>query len=691
MADELDRILNDLSDELKGLSRVLQSTFKIFDKGNNTEKQYQQNMMRQRKMLLDLLKKEGVIKEDQYKQGIKLIDQQGKNTTALKKAAAATKDFGASMAKVGANVLKDLVKGVVETGKNFAFADRRITGFADATKGFDSLEIPGLKLSLSDFGKAADFNVGIFKQLSQTGAGFGKSVIQLRNAATSANMPILDFVDLVSTNSGTFARLFGTIMDGMPAIQGFTRSLRERTKNELAEFGLNLDETSEFLVTQLEIQRARGNADRVSQMDLVSRTVEYAKNLTRLSKLTGIQVTELDKTNRQLAVEGTFQASLMQLNQKGRDATTAATTAMESLSPELAMVMKDITQFGVATLPVSQAFQVGNPAILGFIKQLNEGTLSSADFVSKVKGASNVIGTDFSKAFADAGRFGLDGAEQYLNAMAKLAGSGDNTLDKQMKVQGDNTDLLVGFNETLDTLKTQAETLSTGVFGKILNSETLGKVLERISGTVSDMVDGDTLFDKAYDASKNAIRVTSAFVSNLGTEKGTGKDTILSTADDSMFGMARRGGERLGTGGQGNSIYDILTPYDTLSEKLANEAKRRATLGNMGGSFQQGTDGFRNFGSGTPATLHGIEAVVPKNDYGQLAKVIKEMTGSTGATPPAGTDMQSANAENYLRELVELNKNAQRALNTLVTVSAMTEKNTKNTNNNVANMGGSLV
>ena len=83
MADELDRILNDLSGELKGLSRVLQSTFKIFDKGNNTEKQYQQNMMRQRKMLLDLLKKEGVIKEDQYKQGIKLIEQQGKNSWPL--------------------------------------------------------------------------------------------------------------------------------------------------------------------------------------------------------------------------------------------------------------------------------------------------------------------------------------------------------------------------------------------------------------------------------------------------------------------------------------------------------------------------------------------------------------------------------------------------------------------------------
>ena len=694
MADELDRILNDLSDELKGLSRVLQSTFKIFDKGNKSEADYQKQVNAQRKIVLDLLKKEGKISDQDYNSSVKKLDQQNKNTTALKKATAAAKNFGESMAKVGANILKDLAKGVVETGKNFTLADRKIEGFADATKGFDDLKlkIPGVELSLSDFGRAADFNVGIFKQLSQTGAGFGKSVIQLRNAATSANMPILDVVDLISTNSSTFARLFGTIKDGMPIIQGFTRSLRERTRTELAEFGLNLEETSEFLVTQLEIQRARGNSERVSQMDLVSRTVEYAKNLTKLSKLTGIQVSELDATNRQLAVEGTFQASLMQLNQKGRDATTRATAAMENLSPELATVIKDITQFGVATLPVSQTFQAANPQIIDFIKQLNEGTLSSADFVSKVKGASNVVGTDFAKAFADAGRFGLDGAEQYLNAMAKLAGSGDNTADKQMKVQGDNTDLLVGFNETLKTLKTQAETLSTGVFGKILNSEKLGKVLEKISGTVSDMVGGDTLADKAYDKAKNAIRVTSAFFSNLGTEKGTGKGTILSTADDSMFGMARRGGKRLSEGGQGNSIYDILTPYDTLNEQLAKAQRMRANdLGSGPIPYYNGSDGFQNFGSGTPATLHGIEAVVPKNDYGQLAKVIEQMTGNTGATPPASDDMQSVNTQNYLRELVELNKNAQRALNTLVTVSAMTEKNTKSMNNNVANMGGSLV
>jgi len=556
----------------------------------------------------------------------------------------------------GLTFLKDAIIG---TGVAMA---KTALALSDTTKSIQSLEdlvdsgfgsIPYVGKLMKEFGREIDSNVEAFTQLAKSGATFGSSIVMLRKAQADALMPLAKFTDLVAKNSGTLAKLFGTVDQGVPQIAGLMDRLGRLTIDEFSKFGLTLDDTSEYLGTFLELERARGNTTRMTQAQLLQGTADYTKNLVTLSKLTGESVDTLNEQNMAMAADGVFASQLA--NRSAKDADTLR-LGLQGLPEPLKQLGKEFIGLGAPISQTSRELEAISGGRFGDAFKAFEQTGDLVAFNNSIKTISADVMKN-GKAFGQASLAG-GGFAEALNAIAASIGTAIDpaTLEREIKARGDNIVELRGLQTETDRMKSAFETTRFAMLQAFIYDE-------------DSIIDVGAGLGRAFDKATKAL-----------------KDDLLPKVK--MFGNAMKGKEVKEPTKFKDSAASIFSKTDASNNAFDYL------------NFDQGSDGFKNFGSGTPAMLHGTEAVVPKNDIGQLASLLAEVgvsrAGTTtnttaGDTVTNNTTMDMTILNNNTSELIDLNKKLAQHLNTLVTIGAMTEKNTKSTNNSLANMGGSLV
>ena len=175
---------------------------------------------------------------EQYKKQQALINATQDQIEQTKKYTEITKKVGQSFIGIG--------KAAFEGSGN-------ISAFTD-----------NLGSTIGFLGKRLDTNIETFRQLSQVGGNFGKSIVDLRLAARDAALPLDDFAKLVASNSGNLAALFGSTSQGAKQIARLGAETRRLGIDRLAPLGFTVDEINETLLLNLDSQRRTGDLSQLT-------------------------------------------------------------------------------------------------------------------------------------------------------------------------------------------------------------------------------------------------------------------------------------------------------------------------------------------------------------------------------------------------------------------------------------------
>jgi len=402
----------------------------------------------------------------EYKQQQELIDSTNKQIEQTKKYTDITKKVGQSFVGLG----KAAFEG---QGSISAFTDN-----LGSTIGF--------------LGRRLDTNIETFRQLSQVGGNFGKSIVDLRLAAGEAALPLDDFAKLVANNSQNLAALFGSTTQGAKRIAELGRITREVGIGQLAPLGFTVDEINETLLLNLDSQRRTGILNQLTDKQRVNSAINFAEELDRLAKLTGQQRDELRKQIEQQQANERFQAFLQGATDETRQRLQAFAGTVAGISPDLAEGFQDlIANAGVPVTESALALVQNIPGARGVINDLISGVTTSEQALVKIRDLSAGSVDRFRQAtvtgqveflrlqggIIELGRRVTD-TGSVMNEQNKSASSlvqGLTTFEQATKVlasqfQGIETSLLTSFGPALGTFAnmTQAAFGAGGFVAKAL-------------------------------------------------------------------------------------------------------------------------------------------------------------------------------------------------------------------------------
>jgi hypothetical protein len=575
MDQELKNLIKELIDDPK-VRQQRQDSYKEALKFTKNEKERLELKLketRELKSLIPLYTKDAKLRKER----ITLVEKQIDSTENLIKAEERQTE-----------IVGKLSKSFVGLGKAAFEGQGSISAFTDNVRG------------LGLIGNRLDVNIETFRQLSQSGANFGKSIVDLRLAAGEAALPLDDFAKLVASNSNNLAALFGSTTAGAKQIANLGRVTRELGIDRLAPLGFTVDEINETLLLNLDSQRRTGVANQLTDQQRVNSAINFAEELDRLAKLTGAQRDELRSQIEQQQSNERFQVALQGQTEETRRRLQGFAGTIGNIAPGLNEGFQDlIANAGVPVTESALALVQNIPQAQSIIRSLINGTVSAEQALGQIRDVSTASISRFSKAT-------VTGQVEFLRFQGDIINLGrrivdvDGVFQEQSKSATSLVSNLTSFEQATKVLSSQFQGIETALlqsFGPALGGLVGGiqtafgaggavaKALAGAPALTASLIAGGLIGKVLFGPAVQVLTTAKGVAMGINMSKGGGMFGGMGkafgkggTGKGGAFGnFARTGiGRTVGAAGVG---VNALSAYSSLSDDdKTNDASGIGTI-----------------------------------------------------------------------------------------------------------------
>ena len=378
---------------------------------------------------------------------------------ATREAESGLKTFGKAAGKGAQDITKGLGGFALQVGKgdtSFKSLNAVIDVTAGALGGMaKALPVAGdaIAAGITAAAEAAKFMLDQmdqvtkgFNDMGSVGALTADGMTGLARQFTQSGLGLESFTKLVAGNSEALARMSGIAGDGAEVFSLAIGELTRGNDDSLRKLGMNADQIGETVGVFITQQTRLGRTQNMTATQLAQGAKQYALELDRLGKLTGLSREQIQKEQDAAQSDSRFRANTdeMRANNMGKqaDAITNLKIRFGRFDKELAQGIMDLTS-GVSNTDASRKLvNTTNGAAQDIIARLKSGEIDEAQANTEMVAALRVNKEKLMNyaqvvSDADAPYNKYYGVSDAINAEFK---SNDQLAKEEQKKQLANTD-----------------------------------------------------------------------------------------------------------------------------------------------------------------------------------------------------------------------------------------------------------